>query len=487
MKFKRVLSALLCALLVSAGASSCASKADTPSDGTTADNGAVTEAEVTEPAEVYNAPTPSDLEGYAFRVSTDINLMSGNVTIIYAEEMNGEAVNDAIFARDRKVEEQYNIDIVFNEVSSDTVKKAVAASDDTADITFPYVSGMFSMAQEGYILDFNTISSIDLTNPWYDQRIKEDYAVNGKVFGMTGDYTLRNPMTEFVIQFNKQILSDYNFSDPYQMVWDGSWTFDKMWEMASQTSNDVNGDGQMDGNDIWGFITEVSAPYYFFIAGGDRTMVKDGDGFRLTLSDEKTVNALTKSLFFAVDGENALCVDDGKFKPLKTSGVWTEAYAMFTANQSLFRSSALGDILEYREMKMDYGILPIPKPDEAQDGYYCLVSCWDDPMVIPITVSDPEITGTIIEGLFYESHFDLKSAFFDTLLSGKLMRDEESVDMLELITKSKTYDIDWSVGITGVFDIMSGIAKSKEDTLVSKLAKAETAAQTKLDKFIGSF
>ncbi len=112
-------------------------------------------------------------------------------------------------------------------------------------------------------------------------------------------------------------------------------------------------------------------------------------------------------------------------------------------------------------MEMDFGVLPIPKMTEGQGGYYCLVSCWDNPMVIPITVADSERTGLIIEALFYHSHTTLKSVFYDTLLSGKLMRDQESVQMLSLIVDSKTFDLDWSVGITDIFSTLSSIAQTK--------------------------
>ncbi|MFA6948857.1 MAG: hypothetical protein WCQ72_07735, partial [Eubacteriales bacterium] len=238
--------------------------------------------------------------------------------------------------------------------------------------------------------------------------------------------------------------------------------------------------------DMWGFITEVTAPYYFFIGSGNKALEPTEDGYRIAIGDEKVVSALENSLFFAVDAQNAVCVDDGSFK-FTAATVWDEAYKMFTSNQSLFRSSALGDILEYRDMKMDYGILPIPKASEQQEEYYSLVSSWDDPMVIPVTVSDPERTGLIVEALCCASDGDVKSAFYDTLLSGKLMRDEQSVEMLDLVIKSKTYDIDWTMDITGVFSILSNIAKTKKDNLTSSIAKVQEKSQAKLDKFIANF
>lgn len=488
---KKPIALLLCSsflllTLVSCGDSGDGGGASVDSTAAQTSSADETVTETAAETESYNAPEIKDFGGYEFRVMSDIVDMSG-VPILYAEEMNGEAVNDALYSRDRELEEKYNVDVTFIEKSADTISTSVKAGDDICDVTFPNVPSMFTMAQEGYLLDYNSIDSIDLSNPWWDQRIISGYSVKGKTYCMTGDYTLRNPMTEFVLQYNKQIYENYGFDDPYQMVWDGKWTFDSFWGMAKQVSSDLNGDGAMDANDMWGFITEISAPYYFFIGGGNKPLEQTDDGYRITLGDEKIVSALENSLFFAVDGQNALCVDDGKFQPTSGNSVWQEAYRMFTSDQALFRSSALGDILEYREMKMDYGILPIPMASEAQDGYYCLVSAWDSPMVIPITVSDPERTGLLVEALGWLSHDEVKSVFFDTLLSGKLMRDDESIEMLDLITQSKTYDIEWTINLTGIFSITTDIAKNKTDNLTSKLASIEEKSQAKLDKFLAAF
>ncbi|MFA6948951.1 MAG: hypothetical protein WCQ72_08210, partial [Eubacteriales bacterium] len=243
MNIKRITALLLCSLMLTSALASCG---DSTAPAVTADAIAAAETTAAEATTADNAnyPEVKDLGGYNFRVlcSADMNNLSG-FTALYAEEMTGEAVNDAIYARDRDIEEKYNITIEFIEKSPDTVSKSVKAGDDSCDITFPFVNGMFTMAQEGYLLDYTQISSLDLTNPWWDQRIKEDYAVGGRVFGMTGSYTLRNPMTEFVIQYNKQIYDNYSFDDPYQMVKDGTWTSEKFWDMAKQTSADLNGDG----------------------------------------------------------------------------------------------------------------------------------------------------------------------------------------------------------------------------------------------------
>ena len=160
---------------------------------------------------------------------------------------------------------------------------------------------------------------------------------------------------------------------------------------------------------------------------------------------------------------------------------------MFKKNLCLFRTVTLGGLIDCRDMESDFGILPIPKLYEGQDGYYCLVSCWDSPMVIPITVGNQERTGLIAEALFWQSRGSLRYAFYDKLLSGKLVRDEESVQMLSLIVDSKGFDFDWAAEITSVFSILSGIAASKDGSaLSSRLASIRNGAEKKLNFFVGN-
>lgn len=486
---KRLISALLAGMLLTGTFAGCANDQDTVRDTST-------EAEAAEETEDVDAVPDEDAgvapeivnyEGYNFRVYNSVNNGSA-IHFTFSEEITGEPVSDALYNRDRKIEDMYNITITGLEYGTAEMQKSVMANDDDCDIALIWAYDVFTSAQKNYILDFKAIPEINITNPWWDQRIGKEYSVNGKIFTMVGDYTLRSPMCEFDIQFNKKLITDYSLQNPYSMVWDGTWTFDNMWAMATTVSNDTNGDGVMDGEDRWGFITEVSAAYYFFTASGYKTLGRGESGEIIPVfEDENVYNALENSLFFGLDGNNALCVDDGKFQAKKTGGVWTEAYAMFTADQALFRSSALGDMTSYRDMETDFGILPIPKQDEAQDGYYCLVSLNDNPLVIPITVSDQSRTGNIIEALFWQSHYDVKEAFFETLLSGKLLRDEESVRMLELIIDSKTFDIDWCTNLTGIYNALNQMSAGKNNTLSSKMASLSKVSAKNIERFNKAF
>jgi hypothetical protein len=93
-------------------------------------------------------------------------------------------------------------------------------------------------------------------------------------------------------------------------------------------------------------------------------------------------------------------------------------------------------------MAEDYGIVPMPKADEAQDRYYTLAP--DQVIVygLPITLPEERVgnVGIFLEAFASESFSTVKPAYYEIALTGKYVNDEESVGMLNLITDSLYID-----------------------------------------------
>jgi len=157
---KRVLSALLAVLLLS----SCGAPSANPgADGTDSvtDTTAAESVETTAPVET-EPPTEMEkrasvkanlpdvkFDGAEFRISTK----SGTLYEINAEELNGEARNDAVFERNRLVEEQFDVTIVpvisnLNDVSGHAaeVMRSIQAQDDAYALIAAYAMASGTLA-----------------------------------------------------------------------------------------------------------------------------------------------------------------------------------------------------------------------------------------------------------------------------------------------------------------------------------------------------
>ena len=177
MKKKRAFSMMLAALLAVLAA--CGGEA--PAVDTTA--GDTTAAESTEPvttALTANLPE-KDFGGFEFRVLHDVKGWGTySQEALDFESETGDVLTDALYRRNRKVEEEYNF--VFKEIISDNVQSditnSIMAGDDSYDvgmIVYGWAAGT------DLLMDFHEIPYIDLTKPWWDQNVVEQLSVGGKL------------------------------------------------------------------------------------------------------------------------------------------------------------------------------------------------------------------------------------------------------------------------------------------------------------------
>ena len=283
-----------------------------------------------------------------------------------------------------------------------------------------------------------------------------------------------------VLLFNENLIRDYKFESPFDLVESGKWTFDRMYEMMTKVSIDLNGDGVFDEKDQYGYVSygRVSAQN-FWIAGGIKTVAKDADDcYKLNLSNENAVYYLAKFTEKLMGGNLAYFKEINAYYDAMPD--WE--IEMFTNNRVLFANSTLRYMESLRSMDSDFGIIPYPKQDEAQENYYVRLGYWNAPLV-PVTNQETKMTGVLLEALNAEYSRVVRPKYVETALKGKIARNVESVRMIDLILESRTIDIGdvlfagtIRATITNVFmkgstDFMSSI-ESKRQTNEKALADA---------------
>jgi len=160
----------------------------------------------------------------------------------------------------------------------------------------------------------------------------------------------------------------------------------------------------------------------------------------LTFLDERTIDMLSRFSVLAYDRSLA-------YSTYHSPDTIEE---MFANDQVLFYSRYLCIIKKYRDMETDFGILPYPKYDEAQKDYYSSVSPYGCSFVcVPVVVENPEMTGAVLEYMACESRDIVTPAYYDVTLQGKILRDEESTEMLDIILSSRVFDLGWYYEIGG--------------------------------------
>ena len=116
-----------------------------------------------------------------------------------------------------------------------------------------------------------------------------------------------------------------------------------------------------------------------------------------------------------------------------------------------------------------------------------MVSFTCAPLAVPTTAQHLHEAALLTEALAYESKFTLTPSFYSTFLGEKILRDEQSKEMIDILLASKVYSLDCFASITGIVDKITGMVKSGKDNIASAVASVDKGAQKKLDKFISNF
>ncbi|MCI8388801.1 MAG: extracellular solute-binding protein [Clostridiales bacterium] len=359
---------------------------------------------------------------------------------IYAESSSGDILNDAIYDRNRAIEERFNVKIKLaksDEIIQD-VTKMVNANDCPYDGIFGFQFDLYTLAAQGYLTDLNTVEYIDLKQAWWDKNSLSSFRLQGKNYFVTGDISTLDDACTRLTLFNKKIIRDYDLESPYELVNDNKWTFDKFAEMTRQISVDVNGDSKMEAGDLFGCIGEGGLPNILFTALGGNYIKAENNTYTVTITSEANMEKVAKIFDLLMDTS---CIpntntwkDLGGYKSTYTYG-----RALFAEDKFLFHFGCPLVFDELRNMDSDFGIVPPPKYDSEQERYYCYVDVQAPMLALTVCTPDFEKSGIILEAMAAESKKTVTPAYNEIVLKRKHSRDSESAAMLDIIAESREY------------------------------------------------
>lgn len=485
---KKYLAALLALLLACGSLAACgdAGTAETTADTAAAD----TVPEETEPVYVKANLPARDFEGETFTFFGRIYEGVWSATDILAKETTGEQINDATYARTAYIEETYNLTLDVVESGEVTVtnqiKNFVTAGDDAycAIVSDVYDAGAVAMSSMLY--DLHTVDNIDLSQRWWSDMTNSSLSLGGKQYYATGDIFIIDNKATRIFFFNKDIVEDVGLDDPYTLVRENKWTLDTYMGMNEAAAADLNGDGIMDPDtDRYGTMVQPTLGGILYFAAGGKLTDKDENDMPYFACD--TANAMEILMGISETIANSPTIN--MTNETTINGSEPDNIPRFMQNLALFAPEVLVHIETMRESEVDIGILPPPKYTEAQDAYYCYADGWCVNVVsIPVTNVQAEKIGFVLEAMSADSLNNLTPAYYEVCLTDKYVRDQESVEMLDLILSSMVMDnaniFSWGGIESAVNDALyKGTAIAS--VLASKKSAVETAMQKTMDGLLG--
>ena len=137
-----------------------------------------------------------------------------------------------------------------------------------------------------------------------------------------------------------------------------------------------------------------------------------------------------------------------------------------------------------RASDIDYGVLPLPKYDEAQESYSSMLS--SQILLIPGNFDDgmKEFVGRITEALSYESWKTVTPAVYNSIFESKYLRDATSYEMYHMIRSSLVCDFNWNYGNELTNMAIKLLNEKKSVDVASYLAKYSDKIMKYYEKLI---
>ena len=480
MKKHRLFSLILSALILT----SCGGAASDPT--VTSDTPETTTEPIeTDPEYIY---PDKDYGGHEF-VFLNLETCGWANRLCVPEETNGELINDAMYERNARVGDRFNV--TFSEICgtkeelSKLIRTAVTAGDDVYDAAFCPVDNISALMSDGILTDLLKVSSLNLSEAWWDNDVIEAGTINDKCYLASSDITFFPFEATWILYFNEDRFDALNTAYPYDDVRSGKWTLDKFYELC-QSGASLNGQDsyKYDENSVtadYGIVTHSQCVQSMMFGTGE-TLISTKDGKPVFSGESDRVYGVFEKIakIFGTDG---VCLDRDKIGASDTDAK-PFARTAFRTGHFMFMSETLGHIAGLRDFDGNFGVLPLPKYDENQESYHSMMATWGTLMTtIPASASDPERSGVILDALAFDSYKNLMEPYYETYLNQKGARNEDSAEMLKIIRETRVINVGHMFGWTGsVTSSITSLVEKGDASVASAIAKAKPSIEKSIDK-----
>ena len=380
----------------------------------------------------------ADFKNAPFRISvygpqecTDKFFVSGTT---------GSLINDAVFNKVATVEDRFNVDIQFNDVyafTSDDMQhlvRSIHSGDDVCELAQGHDLTTANCALEGMFLNVLDLPHLDFSQPWWPSETIESMTVAGQIYLMFNNISYTSLAQTRVMFFNKSMLSELDLDDPYQFVYDGTWTLEQMRIMSNEAYFDLNGNQRKDNDDRLGFAHGEN--YCILETFSVEPYKKDKDGMLYYEMEIERLHDIVTTLAGVSYGVGGLIV-----------GGEDNAEQIFSDGRALFTYTNLhAAITDFSQANnLIYGILPMPKLDESQKSYGA--GATDRPIVVPNTAEDrADMVGIITEALNIEGSKQVYPAYFEISMKSRYADQTDDAKMLDIIHENTVISFTYLYG-----------------------------------------
>jgi len=230
-------------------------------------------------------------------------------------------------------------------------------------------------------------------------------------------------------------------------------------------------------------MAQGSCGSMLYLASGNLFTAKDENDMPYISCDTDRALSVMNSIAERVSGVTAISVDDTQ----ELSAYYPDNLVYFMEGRVLFAPEVLLQIENMRGCDVDIGILPPPKFDASQDGYYCFADGYCvNVLSVPVTNTETDKIGFLAEAMAAESVNELTPAYYELALTDKYMRDQDSVYMLDLILDSVVLDNAEIFSWGNLFNTVSS-AIADGGAIASTIASIRSATEKDIEITVSAY
>ena len=351
------------------------------------------------------------------------------------------AVERAVYNRMSDIADTY--DVVFSVEVADGgldrnhVDNSAKTDVDVYDLIVDHGRFMFGYAEKNSLLDYANLPYVDTDQPWWNQEANETFRTpGGKLFVMTGDISYLSVGTAFTMFFNKELVGAVEgLSSPYEEVYADNWTFEVFENYVTTVDGSMNGTNTgVVGEDSFGYATAWwRGPVQMFYSTGGRVLERRNDAWKFTLNNETANEALFDFRDLVFKSGSAHLESADNYQNLQLS---------FMADQIAFFDDQLLGASVFKGSDVDFGLLPWPKYNDDVEEYYSAVDAGTNLYGVLRNTSEENAkkVSAVLESFAYLGSKDVIPFYFDTILSYQYLKDDDSINMLNIIHENLVLD-----------------------------------------------
>lgn len=399
---------------------------------------------------------------------------------IVRREMGADDLEMSVYKRTLFLEEKYNVALrmgstqdAYQSLFTDT-----ESGGQSFDLVMPHpTEGIASILMGGLCANLLELNNLSLDQPWYVQSMVNNYQTNGKLYTVVCDLDAAGASFNGFV-FNEELYHSVGYTeDLYEAVYNGEWTLDYFYRTIKEYAPSNEGVSREDR--MYSLIYHKGSERSFMYGAGQTTVKRNSENKYESALEAKSLNVVADYLYKLIyESDNVYVAEQTFFADFANS----KMLQVFKSGHSVFFEYNIGGLYMYlRDITFNMGYLPMPKLDSYQEDYQMI--CGGVGTLIPSSLNTKEDSAIILEAMARHSNLNLRPAFYNTILQGRLSPEPKDYDMLDFIFERIFYDIGFTfdgAGTGKMKGILTYVVISEESNVVDTFLLANADYMQKI-------